>query len=276
MWKGSYAPPGGPDPNWPYDTFVEADPCPGSIACDSVAFIAQTLMDPPNPARLLTGRTKVYQSTTGGLPAGSGWTAISPSLAAATPPSGALDVIASMTMGSTVATAGTVWTGSYFGAVWKSSNATSSLANWTNATGNLPPFSLTAHVPGDPWVSGVAVNPANTSEAWVTIGGLGIGHVWHTTNGGTLWADISGTGPTGVPDAVVNDIVLDRSDNTTLYIATDFGVLVCVTCTEATPVTAWSALGIGLPNVKVDAITQTQLANQVVAWTHGRGAWVIA
>src|SRR5260370_29124867 len=212
-------------------------------------------MDPTNPARLLTGRTKVYQSTTGGLPAGTGWTAISPSLATAPPRSGALDVIASMTMGSTVATAGTVWTGSYFGAVWKSSNATGVGATWTNATSNLPAFSLPAHVPGDPWISGVAVNPANTSEAWVTIGGLGIGHVWHTTNGGTLWVDISGTGPTGVPDAVVNDVVLDRSDNTPLYIATDVGVLVFGTCTGATPAPAWSALGVRPPNVKVDALT---------------------
>src|SRR5260370_11402644 len=199
MWKGSYAPPGAPDPIWPRATLVEADRCQGSTACDSVAFIAPMLMDQTNPARLLTGRTKVYQSTTGGLPAESSWSAISPSLATATPPSGALDVIASMTMGSTVATAGTVWTGSYFGAVWKSSNATGVGATWANATSNLPAFSLPAHVPGDPWISGVAVNPANTSEAWVTIGRLGIGHVWHTTNGGTLWAGATCTRPTRRP-----------------------------------------------------------------------------
>lgn len=280
IYKGSYAPPGGPDPYWPYDTFAEADPCPaagGFSACsDPVAFVPPTLMDPSNPARLLTARSRVYQSTTGGLPAGSSWSAISPSLATAPTPVGATDVIASMTMGSTPGTAATVWTGSYFGAVWRSSNATSTAATWTNATGNLPAFSLTAHVPGDAWISGVAVNPTNTSEAWATIGAIGVGHVWHTTDAGGSWTGISGTGVTGVPDAVVNDIILDRSDNATLYIATDFGVLTCATCTGATPAPAWSALGTGLPNVKVDAITQTQLANQVVAWTHGRGAWVIA
>jgi BACON domain-containing protein len=279
IYKGSYAPPASPDPYWPYDTFSEADPCPASggyTACsDPVAFIPPTLMDPSNPARLLTARTMVYQSTTGGLPAGSSWSAISPSLATAPPPAGGTDVIASMTMGNTPATAATVWTGSYFGAVWRSSNATNSAATWTNATGNLPAFSLTAHVPGDAWISGVAVNPTNTSEAWATIGAIGVGHVWHTTDGGTSWTDISGTGATGVPDAVVNDIILDRSDNSTLYLATDFGVLTCATCSGSTPAPAWAALGTGLPNVKVDAITQTQQANQVVAWTHGRGAWVV-
>jgi hypothetical protein len=241
-----------------------------------VAFITPTLMDQTNPARLLTGRTMVYQSTTGGLPAGSGgWSAISPPLLTPAPPPGENDVIASMTMGSTSGTAATVWTGSYFGAVWRSSNATSTSATWTNATGNLPAFSPTARVPGDAWISGVAVNPTNTTEAWVTIGALGVGHVWHTTNSGTSWTDISGTGVTSVPDVVVNDVILDRSDNTTLYIATDYGVLVCATCTGSAPAPAWAALGTGLPNVKVDAITQTQLANQVVSWTHGRGAWLI-
>jgi hypothetical protein len=120
----------------------------------------------------------------------------------------------------------------------------------------------------------VAVNPTNTSEAWATIGAMGLGHVWHTTNGGATWVDISGSGATGVPDVVVNDVILDRSDNATLMIATDYGVLSCATCTGAA-VPAWTALGSGLPNVKVDAITQTKAANQVVAWTHGRGAWLI-
>src|SRR5712691_689211 len=279
IWKGSYAPPAVSDPYWPYDTFTEAGPCPaggGFSACsDPVAFIPPTLMDQTNPARLLTATNKVYQSTTGGIPAGSSWSAISPVLATAPPPTGATDFIASMMMGTTPATAATVYTGSYFGAVWRSNDATGIGATWTNATGNLPAFSLPAHVPGDAWISGEAVNPTNISEAWVTIGAIGVGHVWHTTNGGTSWADISGIGLTGVPDAVVNDVILDRSDNTTLYIATDFGVLVCATCTGSAAVPAWSALGSGLPNVKVDAISQTQLASQVVAWTHGRGAWVI-
>jgi Viral BACON domain len=277
IWKGSYAPPGSPDPYWPYNTFTEADPCPsGCTTSDpSVAFIAPLLMDQTNPSRLLTGRTMVYQSTSGGLPAGSGWAAISSSLATATPPAGETDVIATMTMGNTPSTAGTVWTGSDFGAVWRSSNATSVGATWTNVSAGLPAFNLTQHVPGDAWISGVAVNPTNTMEAWVTIGAIGVGHVWHTTTGGSSWSDISGVGAAGVPDEVVNGVILDQSDNTTLYIATDFGVMVCATCSGAAPAPAWSVVGSGLPNVKVDAITQTKAANQVVAWTHGRGAWVI-
>ena len=277
IWKGSSAPPPSPDPYWPYDTFVEADPCPtGCAGTDpSVAFVAPLLMDQTSPGRLLTGRTMVYQSTTGGTPAGSGWAATSGSLATATPPAGQTDVIASMTMGSTAGSAATVYTGSYFGAVWQTTNATSVTPTWTNATGNLPAFSLTAHVPGDAWISGIAVNPTNTSEAWVTIGALGVGHAWHTLNGGTSWSDISGVGVAGVPDEVINGIILDRSDNTTIYIATDFGVMVCVTCSGNAPAPAWSVLGSGLPNVKVDALSQTQSANQVVAWTHGRGAWVV-
>jgi hypothetical protein len=279
IWKGSYVPPAAPDFYWPYDTFTEADPCPfGSTlpACsDAAAFISPMLMDPTSPTRLLNARTRVFESTTGGQPAGSGWSAISPQLATATPPAGQLDVLASMTMGSTVSSATTVYTGSYYGAVWRSNNATGSSASWINVTSNLPGFSPTAHVPGDAWISGVAVNPTNTSEAWVTIGAVGVGHVWHTTNGGTSWTDISGSGLTGVPDAVVNDVILDRSDNLTVMIATDFGVLACSTCSGPAPVPSWTTLGSGLPNVKVASITQTRAANQVVAWTYGRGAWVV-
>src|SRR6266576_3176372 len=260
IYKGSSAPPPSPDASWPYDTFQEADPCPaagGQPACsDPVAFIAPFVMDPGNPARLLAATNRVYQSTSGGLPAGAGgWARISPNLATATPTPGRTDVIERVVMGPAGAT-GTVLTGSHFGALWRSTNATGPSAAWTDVTGNLPPFDLSKHVTGAPWIPGIAFTPSNTAEAWVTIGGLGVGHVWHTLTAGaatgTVWVDLSGVGPIGFPDQGTNDMLVDPTRGNALYVAGDSGVMVCYTCAGVAAVPNWQILGSGLPHVRVN------------------------
>src|SRR5438046_2058780 len=83
----------------------------------------------------------------------------------------------------------------HWAALWSGTNATGTSPTWTNIAGNLPPFDPSRHVTGEPWISGIAFSAGNTAEAWVTIGGLGVGHVWHTLTAGspagTVWVDIS-------------------------------------------------------------------------------------
>jgi hypothetical protein len=268
----------------PYDSFVPAAPCsaPSDPACSEPAnFVAPFLMDPTNPLHLLAGTNKVYQTTNGGVPASpggpSGWTAISNNLTSGTI-FGAADRIATMVMGPTGYT-NLVMTGSLFGRVFLSKNATGTSPTWTDITGNLPTF------PGigspnwsqtNNWVSGVAVNPVNPAEAWVSIGGLNVGHVWHTINaaagGATLWTDISGL----LPNAVMDGVLLDPTRSSTIYVATDFGVMVCTQCGGSSASPNWSILGYGLPTVKVSAISLTRDLSTLIAWTHGRGAWQIS
>ena len=61
----------------------------------------------------------------------------------------------------------------------------------------MPAFSQASYT-GDPWITAVAVNPINNSEAWATIGVASGARVFHTTNAGaspTAWSDITGAMP---------------------------------------------------------------------------------
>ena len=268
------------DPGSPDNAFVEAAPCRfGSTdpACsDPTAFTAPFLMDASNAQRLLAGTNRVWISTTGGVPAGpasvgGSWSAISGDLTFAKTIMPYTDRLQEMAAGPSNATV--VMTASLLGKVFMSTNTTAATPVWTDITGNLPAFNIANIVDPNGWIGGVAFNPGNTSEAWVVMGGVNLGHVWHTLNGGAAWTDISGSGSSGVPNAGVNGIALDPVDSNTVYIATDSTVMVCTACGGATPSPNWALVGSGLPNAKVNALAFSRDTSTLIAWTHGRGAW---
>lgn len=124
------------------------------------------------------------------------------------------------------------------------------------------------------YISGVRIDTLNTDHAYLTLSGYsrkwmigpddpGAGHVFETSNGGSIWADVSGN----LPDVPADDIVYENSH---LVVATDFAVF-----TSADDGASWSRLGTNLPNVVVDQLTQDPRGNLVAA-THGRGVWTIA
>jgi len=268
---------------------TEVAPCPSPYndpSCnDPAGFIAPFVRDPTSGngiERLYGGTNRVYRTTSGGLPAGGSgsgapWTAVSNDLTAGTVSlSNGLrsDFINTMAIGSG-ATSGTVMTGSWFGRVWMTKTGpTVTSTGWTDITGNLPVFSQGSYT-GNPWISAVAVNPINNSEAWATIGVASGPRVLHTTNAGaspTVWSDITGA----MPNVVVNSLTVDPLSPSTVYVGTDTGPLWCSTCGGNSPSPSWTTLGAGIPNVRVDALTLTADASSIVAWTHGRGAWSLA
>src|ERR1044072_2900443 len=101
------------------------------------------------------------------------------------------------------------------------------------------------------YISGVAVDPGDASgkTAYLTLSGYarhwmvgptdpGVGHVYKTTNGGTSWTDISGTGAGHLVDAPANDVELVGNR---LVVATDVGVY------ASSPAGGtWSRVGNGL------------------------------
>jgi len=143
----------------------------------------------------------------------------------------------------------------------------------TNLDGLWRQLALPAAMPNR-FISGLAVDPADPSGRAVYVGfngfsrrftegpGAGLGHLWKTTDGGATWADVSGN----LPDVPVNDVLIS---NGKLVVATDFGVF-----TSANDGATWSRYGSKLPNVVVDQLTQDPNGNLVAA-THGRGAWTI-
>src|SRR5438094_788342 len=283
-------------PPSPYTNFSDAGPCrptsnPQDPACtDPTSFIAPFVMDPTNPNRLLAGSNRIYKTTTGSGNGGpADWAAISGDLTSGTNNFAATaDRLSVISMGP-AGINGPVITGSLFGAVFYTPNGStaSSTGGWTDITGNLPLPSPNPNanpcVFPNPWISRGVVNPSKPSEAWVTIGGVNVFGVYHTLNaraaGGTVWKPITGTAPNAVPNQSVNAIALDPTTNSpsSVYIATDSAVMVCNPCSGAAADAAasWSQLGNGLPNVRVNAITFSRDQSNLIAWTHGLGAWAL-
>jgi len=276
------------DSTAPVSSFGPASPCVGTSdpACgDPTDFVAPYVLDPSNSQRLIAGTNRVWYSGSGGVPAGSSnggsWSAISGPL---TNPSyaniDALTVLAMTPSGVT----GAILTGSRAGKVFQRTQPGSlpSALTWADISAGLPPFpgynapSGPTAVEPNAWITGIAINPSNAAEAWVTIGGLHVAHIWHTATLTTTpnWSSIDGTGPNNVPDVSADAVAFDAGSNT-LYVGTETGILLCSTCSglSAATTASWSTLG-GLPNVKVNALTFTQ-SNELVAWTHGRGAWAL-
>lgn len=167
----------------------------------------------------------------------------------------------------------TVYVGTDTGAVWVS----------TNATSTTPTFSQIsqASTPGRV-VTQVVASPLNPSVAFAAFSGFSgfsdmVGHLFETTNGGTSWTDISchtsnckTPGPGDLPNTPVNDVVVDPNDltNNTLYVATDVGVFV-----TTNGGTSWSELASGLPQVECTSLKLNNTARVLRVGTHGRGDW---
>jgi hypothetical protein len=261
--------------------FAEAGPCDfntfTSPACNDVAnsnvsFIMPFALDRLNPSRLVAGTSHVWESNSGGVPAGSGWHAISPDLTYGAACSGC-DFISALTI---VPGTGTIFTGSHFGRVQMTTDDGS---NWTDITGSgIPdPFAVSnLFFPRDA-IGDIQYNPSNANELWIAYGGIDFstprGRVFHTTNaaagGATVWTDISGS----LPADPARSLYVDPTTPGTVYVGTWHGVYVCTTCGAGSPMApSWSILGSGLPQVEVSQMTPTS-DGKVLAWTFGRGVW---
>src|SRR6185503_6259526 len=110
---------------------------------------------------------------------------------------------------------------------------------------------------------------------YVTVQGVGVLHVYRSTDGGSIWQDISRS----LPQAPTNSVVVDPNDANTVYVATDAGVYYTQnvsSCSQPTEA-CWSPFGTSLPNVPVTKLSLASTANGPVllAATYGRGVWQI-
>jgi photosystem II stability/assembly factor-like uncharacterized protein len=258
-------------------SFVPAGPCldlKTDLACldEHADLMVPFVLDRTRPDRLLAATDRVYQSLTGGLPAGTqGWSPISGRLTTGLPG----DSIAILRLGP-AGQPNVIVTASAFGAVFISRDAG---RHWTNISGNLPQAHGASDprlVPPIPWVSGIAIDPRDPNQLWVGLGGVGVPHLWHgqiTKAGAVTWvsADV-GVLPENLP---LTSVVVDPADSSRVYVGTVNGALVCQHCDGAGQARAWAQLGSGLPNVWIASLTVTLDGQALVAWTHGRGVWML-
>jgi hypothetical protein len=121
------------------------------------------------------------------------------------------------------------------------------------------------------WVTRVTIHPDSANVCYVTLSGYKVdstgAHIFRTTNYGTNWISISGN----LPDAPINEVVIDPFTSGKLYIGTDYGVMVTTNLGQS-----WAIMGNGLPsNVPVHDLTIHAPTAKMIAWTHGRSTFSI-
>ncbi|MHB1567626.1 MAG: hypothetical protein ACYC0H_00340, partial [Solirubrobacteraceae bacterium] len=222
-------------------------------------FVAPLILAQPSATLsgnvLYAGANHVYKSTDGGQT----WAATT-SYAPTTPTSDTNDVSA---LAAAPSNPSVIYAGWGDGTMQISQNAGST---WTTIT---PTALETAG--SDVWITHIAVDPTNPLHAIVTFSGytfpqgsVSQPHVIETTDGGTNWTDVTGT---GLPGSPTNSAVFD---GTKVIVATDTGVY---SGTPSGATTTWSVFGTGLPLVQVDDLSLSSDGSTLVALTHGRGAW---
>jgi hypothetical protein len=200
----------------------------GSTVSDRRNWVTPIVFDPNNPAVMYYAGNRVNRSTN----SAASWSVISPDLTRGNGGIGGATFGTVTTLAVARSDGRVIYAGTDDGRVWVTRNTGGS---WTEVTAGLPTR----------WVTRIEVDPGNANTAYVSISGYRNGdpgaHVFKTTNGGTVWQDVSA----GLPDAPVNDVVLDPRTPTVLYAATDVGVF---SSTSGGP---WSPVGSGLPLVPV-------------------------
>ncbi len=215
-------------------------------------WIGAIVMDETCPETLFTGRQEVFRTINGAT----SWSASSPTVggnvsAIAVAPSNNLRIYA----------------GSSSGNIWKSTDGGGTLGNWSDLT--------SAPLPNR-FLSDIAIDRTDPDIVYLTFSGFDIntpgspGHVFRSTDGGTIWNNISGASgnPNSLPDIPTNAIEIDSYDSSILYVGTDIGIF----RTTNTGVN-WTVFEAGFPQVVVVDLKFDDGRDLLIAATHGRGMW---
>jgi uncharacterized protein (TIGR03437 family) len=215
-------------------------------------WVTPFVLDPVNSQRMYIGTYKIYQTLDGG----STWNIISPDL---TGGSGAVTAVEVSAAKPEVVYAA-VTTSRNRSAFFVNTAALTDGSTWQERSTGLPPRQITR----------IVTNPANANEVFVTVAGYTVydtqkpGHVFHSTDGGQTWQDIS----TNLPDIPALDLALDPDQPGTLYLGTSIGVF-----TASDVGGQWQAMGTGLPRAAVNSIRLHRGARLLRVATYGRGMW---
>lgn len=130
--------------------------------------------------------------------------------------------------------------------------------SWSNISEGLPKR----------WITRVVADPIVEARVYVTVSGYRwdefLPHVFRSDDFGQSWIDIS----SNLPEAPVNDLIVNTPNNQILFVATDMGVYKSYNGGET-----WSLLGDNLPNVVVSDLVLHKGTNKLVAATYGRSMY---
>lgn len=218
----------------------------GINTSDRMNWNTPVVFDPSNPQTLYFGSNYLYMSTD----QADTWYPISPDLTKNNGYNSSITTIAVASTNSNVIYVGT-------------DDANVSVTTDGGATWNLVSSNLPNRV-----VTRVAVDPLNAAVAYVTYSGYRYNDysslVYRTTNYGLNWTGIAGN----LPDAPVNDIIIDPQLDSTLYLATDIGVF-----STTNMGTSWEVMGDSMPIVPVFELKFHQPTRTLLAATYGRSMY---
>ena len=206
------------------------------------------VMDKNTPLTLYCGTYKIFKTINGMQ----SWSAISPDLT-----NGHIQNLGTITtVDVSKSNPAVIYCGTDDANVWVTTNGGT---GWNKIITGLPYR----------WVTRVAVRDDSANVCYVTLSGYKVdslgANIFRTTNYGASWASISGN----LPNAPINDVVIDPQINGTLYIATDVGVMV-----TSNFGVSWSVLSPGIPtSVPCHDLTLHNPTRKLVVWTHGRSAF---
>lgn len=123
-------------------------------------------------------------------------------------------------------------------------------------------------------IGSIGIAWANSYDVVVGMKGQGGSHVFRCSNtlaAVPVWANVSGSGPTGLPDVPVTAVARDPYEVGRWYVGTDVGLF--MTTNYGASYTNLTALG--LPNVGVSHLVVDNAGTYLYAATFGRGIWRI-
>ncbi|MGV8016810.1 MAG: T9SS type A sorting domain-containing protein [Ignavibacteria bacterium] len=205
------------------------------------------VMDKNNPLILYCGTYKIHRTTNGMQ----SWTAISPDLAKAH----VANLGTITTVDVSKSNPNVIYAGTDDANVWVTTNGGT---NWNLINAGLP----------NRWVTRLTIHKDSANVCYVTLSGYKVdstgAHIFRTTNFGTNWTAINGN----LPDAPVNEVLIDPFNSARLYAGTDYGIM-----TTSNYGQTWSVFGALPSNVPVHDLTIHEPTSSIFAWTHGRSAY---
>jgi photosystem II stability/assembly factor-like uncharacterized protein len=154
-----------------------------------------------------------------------------------------------------------IWVGHNSGLVFKTTNGTAALPQWTEVDTGAP--GLPAR-----WVSRIVIDKTDFNRVYVSHMGYNTGNVWRTTDAGATWVNTSGTGSGALPAVPVASLALHRTAPGRLYAGTDIGLFL-----STDDGVSWAPITPGVGLVPVDELVWRN-DTTLMAVTHGRGIYL--
>lgn len=140
---------------------------------------------------------------------------------------------------------------------------------WRTTDGGETWTEIVDGLPFSGFFSAITIDDENPDEAWIALAELNQGRkVFHTSNGGELWQNVSWN----LPNLPVNCIVHQQgNDSDYVYIGMDVGVYYTSDALDGG--TRWEPYTENLPNVIVHDLKIQYRSSELFAGTYGRGIW---